>query len=31
MPAARAGGKPARPLPYQPNASLTGFATAAGP
>ena len=30
MPAQEPGAKPARPLPVQPNANLTGFTTAAG-
>src|ERR1700748_3858129 len=30
MPAQEAATKPPRPLPYQPNASLTGFTTANG-
>ena len=30
MPAQEPGTKPARPLPYQPNANLTGFTTANG-
>jgi phospholipase C len=31
MPAQERGTKPARPLPVQPNANLTGFSAAAGP
>ncbi len=31
MPVQETGVRPARPLPYQPNANLTGFAASAGP